>query len=695
MSRDLARLLRPKSIALLGGGWAVNVVAQLQKSGFAGDIWPVNPKRSDILGIPCIPSLDALPGVPDACFIGVNREASVDVVRQLAAMGAGGATCFASGFSESEAEGTGGTRLQQLLVEAAGEMPILGPNCYGLINYLDNVTLWPDQHGGVAVESGVAIIAQSSNIAINMTMQARGLPVAYVIAAGNQAQTGVAEIASELLVDPRVSAIGLYLEGFGDIRALEAFANRARAAGKPVVALKIGRSEKARAGTMTHTASLAGSAAAASALLKRFGFIEVRSIGVFLETLKLMHAFGPLRGNAIASISCSGGEASLMADMAEGTRIGWRDFSAGARKRLKDELGPIVTVANPLDYHTFIWGDTARMTNVFGAVMADQFDLTVCVLDLPRTDRCDPSGYRCAVDAIIAARNETGARVAVLSSMPENLSEAASAEFLAAGIVPLHGMEEAILAIDAAMSAGNAAQANPAPLLFCADDDGETETLSEAQSKAELAKFGLKMPGSVTAATVDELVAASTALSYPLALKGLGIAHKSEAGAVALSLADGEALREAANAMSGIASGFLAEEMVTGTVAEILVGVTRDATGTFMLTIGAGGVQAELLADTASVMLPAARDEIREAIGTLKLAKLLAGWRGRQAADIDALLDAIMAIASYACANMANLVELDVNPLMAMPDGCVAVDALIITRDPETETFSKGEGKAA
>jgi acyl-CoA synthetase (NDP forming) len=396
---DLSRLLRPRSIALFGGGWAVNVVAQLQKSGFDGDIWPVNPKRADILGVPCLASIDDLPGAPDASFIGVNRDATIEVVERLSAMGAGGATCFASGFLESEAETAGGADLQARLIKAAGDMPILGPNCYGLINYLDNVTLWPDQHGGLPVDSGVAIVAQSSNIAINMTMQARGLPIAYVVAAGNQAQIGASDIASALLDDDRVSAIGLYLEGFGDIRALEAFAARARLKGKPVVAIKIGRSDKARLATMTHTASLAGSAAAGSALLRRLGIIEVQTIAVFLETLKLLHAVGPLPGASIASVSCSGGEASLMADLSNTTQLDFADFAPVQRAALKAELGPIVTIANPLDYHTFIWGDTDRMTRVFSTVMEQTFDLTVFILDLPRADRCDPSSYQCAVDA--------------------------------------------------------------------------------------------------------------------------------------------------------------------------------------------------------------------------------------------------------------------------------------------------------
>jgi hypothetical protein len=184
-----------------------------------------------------------------------------------------------------------------------------------------------------------------------------------------------------------------------------------------VVAIKIGRSDKARVATMTHTASLAGSAAAGSALLRRLGIIEVETIAVFLETLKLLHAVGPLPGASIASVSCSGGEASLMADLSNTHATRFRRFRKSQRAALKAELGPIVTIANPLDYHTFIWGDTERMTRVFSTVMEQTFDLTVFILDLPRADRCDPSSYQCAVDAIIAAKARTGARVAVLASL--------------------------------------------------------------------------------------------------------------------------------------------------------------------------------------------------------------------------------------------------------------------------------------
>lgn len=683
MTRDLSRLLRPRSIALFGGGWAVNVVAQLKKSDFDGDIWPVNPKRADILGVPCLASIDDLPSAPDASFIGVNRDATIEVVERLRAMGAGGATCFASGFLESEAETAGGADLQARLIEAAGDMPILGPNCYGLLNYLDNVTLWPDQHGGLPVDSGVAIVAQSSNIAINMTMQARGLPIAYVVAAGNQAQVGASDIAAALLDDDRVTAIGLYLEGFGDIRALEAFAAKARAGGKPVVAIKIGRSDKARAATMTHTASLAGSAAAGSALLRRLGIIEVETIAVFLETLKLLHAIGPLPGASVCSVSCSGGEASLMADLSSGSELDFVDFAASQRAALKAELGPIVTIANPLDYHTFIWGDTPRMTRVFSTVMEESFDLTVFILDMPRADRCDPAGYQCAVDAIIAAKAETGARVAVLASLPENMSDHFTREFMRGGVAVLHGMSEGIAAIGAAIATGRLRDADAEPLVLATSASSSSSILSEAASKEALSGFGLRTPRSIQARSINELIEESAALSFPVVLKGTGLAHKSEAGLVALDIADEPSLAGAARKMQGATSGFLVEEMAVGGIAEVLVGITRDPTGTFLLTLGAGGVLTELLADTASLLLPASPAEITAALNSLRIGRVLQGYRGKPAADMQALTDAVISICRYAEAHGDRLVELEVNPLIARVGDAIAVDALIRLHDAE------------
>ena len=212
MTYQLDRLLRPSSIAVVGGGaWCASVVEQCRKMGFAGEIWPVHPKRDQVGGIAAFARLEDLPRAPDATFIGVNRHVTIETARRLREVGAGGAVCFASGFREAQAETGDGEGLQAALLEAAGEMPIIGPNCYGFINYLDRALLWPDQHGGVPVDRGVAILTQSSNIAINMTMQARGLPLAYVLTVGNQAQQSLADLGLAALRDTRVTALGLHI----------------------------------------------------------------------------------------------------------------------------------------------------------------------------------------------------------------------------------------------------------------------------------------------------------------------------------------------------------------------------------------------------------------------------------------------------------------------------------------------------
>ncbi|MGX9354885.1 CoA-binding protein [Roseobacteraceae bacterium S113] len=393
----LQRLLAPRSVAVIGGGaWCANVIEELDKIGFSGAVWRVHPREG-------FASVADLPGVPDAAFIGVNREATIAVVGALAGMGAGGAVCFASGFAEAAAELDGSEDLQADLLAAAGDMPILGPNCYGMINYLDRVALWPDQHGGVAVERGVALITQSSNMAINLTMQARGLPLAYVVTAGNQAQQGLADIARAVLADPRVTGLGLHIEGIGDVAAFDALARHAASLGKPIVALKVGRSEQAQVATISHTASLAGSHAGAQALFARCGVAQVDSLEGLLEALKIAHLHGMLPHADVASLSCSGGEASLMADLGGRFGVGFPPLRAPQRAALRAALGPRVALANPLDYHTYIWGDEAAMAQAFAAMMTEDHALGLLVLDVPRGDRCE-------ADALGACIPRGGAR---------------------------------------------------------------------------------------------------------------------------------------------------------------------------------------------------------------------------------------------------------------------------------------------
>jgi acetyl-CoA synthetase len=353
MMRDLSRLLNPRSIAVIGGGaWCAAIIGAARRIGFAGKIVPVHRDGREVAGLPSVRRIEDFGEPIDAAFIGINRHATIDAVAALAGQDAGGAVCFASGFTEAAAEDEGGADLQARLVRAAGDMAILGPNCYGFVNALDRVAIWPDQHGMVPVDRGVAILTQSSNIAINLTMQRRALPIAYMITCGNMAQTSQAGIAAALLDDDRVTAIGLHVEGFGSLRDWEVLAAKARDRGVPLVALKVGQSAQARAATVSHTASLAGSDAGAQAFLDRLGIARLHSLPEFLETLKLLHCSGPLSSSRIASISCSGGEASLIADMAVGRDLEFPLLTAAQRGRLRVALGPMVALANPLDYHT-------------------------------------------------------------------------------------------------------------------------------------------------------------------------------------------------------------------------------------------------------------------------------------------------------------------------------------------------------
>ena len=685
--RSLERLLRPRTIAVIGGGPAAEVVRQCDRMGYAGEIWPVHPSKEEVAGRRAYRSVAELPSAPDAAFVAVNRHLTIDVVRDLAARGAGGAVCYASGFREAGNEDAEGDSLQQALVEAAGAMPIIGPNCYGMINYGDGALLWPDQHGGQRLAKdarGVAIVTQSSNIAINMTMQRRGLPLAYVMTAGNQAQTGLSEVALGLLEDPRVTALGLHIEGFDSLAGLEAVAAKARALQKPVVAMKLGRSDQARAATLSHTASLAGSDAVADAFLRRLGIARVNSIPSFLETLKLLHVTGPLSGYALSSMSCSGGEASVMADSAEGRRIHYRALAPEQAKAVKATLGPLVTVANPLDYHTFIWADEPAMTATFTAMVGAGFDLNLLVLDFPRGDRCADTDWWATLRAFEAALKAHKAKGAVVASLPENISEVQAADLLARGLVPLGGIAEALDAAEAAADIGAAWRRNPPPpVALATETTGTAVTLDEAAAKALLARHGVAVPAGRRASDAADAVQAAEELGYPVALKALGLAHKTEAGGVRLNLADSEAVRTAAAALAGLGSGLYVERMVEAPLAEIIVGVTAAPPFGLVLTLGSGGVLVELLRDTATLPLPAPRAEIEAALAGLKSAPLLAGFRGRPKSDLAAAVDSIEAVQRLALAAQDSIVELEINPLIVAAEGrgAFAADALIVRKE--------------
>ena len=677
----LERLLRPKSIAAIGGLQASRVVEQCQLMGFEGDIWPVHPSKTEVGGLPAFASIEDLPAAPDAAYVAVNRHLTVDVVKSLNTIGAGGAICYASGFLE--ADDIGG-KLQSELIEAAGDMPIVGPNCYGLINYADGALLWPDQQGGRRLaegQTGVAIITQSSNIAINFTMQRRGLPLAYILTVGNQAQVGMSDLASNVLDDPRVSALGLYIEGFDSIPAMESLAKRARELGKPVVVFKVGESKQAQATTLSHTASLAGSQAAASAFLKRNGFGQARSIPVFLEALKLLHLHGPLDGYRISSMSCSGGEASIMADTAVGKKVYFPSLDEAQKKPVQDALGPLVTVTNPLDYHTYCWGNRDVMTAAYSGLIGNGFDMNFLVLDFPHAERCDDWEWMIAIEAFEAALKANNAKGALAVSMSENISESYTEAFMERGIVSLYGFEEAMQATEIAADIGAAWQNQPTgPVLEPTATHPDKITLDEARAKHSLAEFGVPVPPGQLVISVQHALESAEKIGYPLVLKSLGIAHKTEANAVRLNLNSPESVADAATSLFELSKQLYLEVLVEDVIAELIVGITHDAQFGLVMTIGSGGILVEIMKDSHTLVMPAARNQIEDVFTELKSAPLFAGYRGKPKADVKAAVDAIMAIQQYAIETSDRLLELDVNPLLMCAEGkgVFAADALIV-----------------
>lgn len=678
---NLRRLLAPRQLAMVGGESAAEAIRQCRRIGFTGQIWPVNPRRETIEGFRCYPDVASLPDAPDAAFVATPREPTVEIVEQLAELGTGGAVCHAAGFAE---EGDHGEWLQQRLCDTAGEMAVIGPNCIGVLNYLDGAALWADQHGGRRVRNGVGLITQSGNIAQNLTMQRRSLPVAQVVTAGNAVVTGTADLIEAMLTDTRITAIGLHLEGIGDVEAFARAALKALHRGVPIVALKTGSSDLGAQMNLSHTSSLAGSDVLCEALFDRLGIARVEGVTSFVETLKFLHVHGPLTGVRISSASCSGGEAALIADTAQEGGLEFPELPEATRSRLRAVLGERVHLANPLDYHTYVWGDEASLDACFTALLDAGFDTNLLLLDFPRKDRADPGKWGITLDAFASARRRTGACCCVVSSLPESMPEDVGDRLIGEGIAPMQGIVDCVRAIRAAGEIG-AAQRRSAQISPPDTPAGvlATEVLDERAGKQELAQWGVPVPEG-QATSRDDAAQVAAELGFPVVAKAVeaSITHKSEAGAVHVGLNDIGAVRTAVDAMAPLSRTFLIERMISDAVAELIVGVRRDPQYGLALTIGVGGVLVELLQDSSTMLLPVTRDEVEQALSRLRIWPVLCGYRSRVAGDVAATVDAIISIAEYARTN--DVVELDVNPLLVLPDGAgaVAVDALVQRAKP-------------
>ena len=678
----LSRLLSPRSLAVVGGRPAELALEQCRRLGFEGDLWPVHPTRALLDGIPCLPTLDDLPGVPDAVLVAVNRYATVEVVGRLAAMGAGAAVCYASGFAEA---GDDGRALQQDLLAAADGMPVVGPNCYGTVSATVGAALWPDQQGLSRVERGVALVTQSGNIGLNLTLQTRPLSISHLLTLGNQADVGIEECLEDLLGDPAVSAVGLHVEALHDVARFEEACRRASAAGVPIVALKTGSSPRAAEIAASPTSSLVGADAAYGALFDRLGVRRVRSLAELLDTLLVLDRVGGLPGNRIVSLSCSGGEASIVADRCAGLDLNLPPFADSQAERIRAALGggeatDLVSVSNPFDYHTFIWGDRDRLTGTFTSALDGPVDAALLILDFPGAGLDDATWWP-TLEAFAEACASTGTPGVVAASLAENLPVVVEEAATDAGLVAVRGIEAALVVLEAAAQWG--ARPDHPPLLPPGRPPGPTRHMMGDEARRLLEAAGVPVPR-WEVVSVDGAGEAADRLGYPVVVKATGLTHKTEADAVALDLNDAGAVDEVARRIAGASAAetVIVERQVGDAVVELLVSVRREDPVGWLLTIGAGGTLVEILEDTCSLLLPITAEDVRSALQGLSVWPLLAGYRGRPGADVEAVVAAVLGVAQMAVAPD-RLVEVECNPLIAGAEGATVVDVLVEHEDPE------------
>ena len=689
---DIHRLIAPRSIALIGAGaWTDAVAAGNIAIGYTGELWRVHPTRATTASTTYYKSIADLPGVPDAAFVAVPNHEAPGVAASLAACNAGGFVCFTAGFSETGTES--GHRLTRELSINAGALPFFGPNCYGFVNFFDNVAMMPDQIVGSPVDRGVALICQSGTIALTLMFNQRSVPVGCLFTVGNQTRLAVEDLIEILCEDARVTAFGLYLEGIKDPERFARAAARARAAGKPIAVIKSGRTAAAARTAHSHTGALAGADEIFEAFCRQAGIARCDTLGTLCETLKLFHTGGPLAGRKVLVMGASGGDMAMTADVSRDMDLEFTPVAPQSAALLREALTDRVTIANPFDIHTYLWFDPPALKRVFTEVLHSGYDAAGFMLDSPPEGQADSAAYDAVIDVFIEAAQGAKTRAALIASLPETISPRIRKRCLDGGVIPLQGQREALEALSLAGGVGAAWRTHPAVQLHlppaqsgassassASSASGDIHALGEHDGKAALAEFGVRIPQGklVPASAAAE---AALALGFPVVIKASGahLEHKTEVGGVVLNVRTEADARQAALRLAKLSDTLLVEEMFTDGVAEVLIGVIVDPQFGQVLVLGAGGIFTEITSDSVSLLPPWTRASVESALQRLTIAKLFRGYRGKPAADVDALVDTILCVARYAAANVATLVEIDVNPVIVRPSGkgAVAVDTMI------------------
>lgn len=682
-------LLNPASVVVVGASsdptkLTGRPIAYLQQHGYQGQIYPINPRSEMIGDLKCYADAQSLPEAPDLGLVLVGANRVIDAVRDLSAAGTKAAVVLASGFGEAGEEGQ---RLQAQLREAAGSMRILGPNTIGLVNLTDGIMLTAS--GAMDMKDfrtgGIAVLSQSGGILGSLLSRgvARGIGFSKLVATGNEVDIEVADLLDAMADDPATTVVALYLETIRNVEKFRRAAARVIAAGKSIVAYKVGRSETGAQSAVSHTGALAGADRVYDALFMQLGVIRAQTFADLLDIPAGLAQGRVLAGKRVAIVTSTGGAATIVADNVglAGLEMPSPDPET-AQKLLALDLKEAVLDRNPID--VTLAGLRPDLFRAILKILAESpsYDAIVVVVGSSSIGQPDV-----VARPLLESMNISNKPILAYVS-PD---APGIVQHLNASGIPAYAAPESCAAVLKALvrrpvTAVVPEQAKPAVDL----SDLAAGALNEADAKRLCARFGFPITREVTAMTPAEAAAKAGDFGGPVVIKILSdeILHKSEVGGVAVgvALADVEAACEAMlarvrSATTARIDGLLIQELVKGGV-EFILGYNCDPQLGPGILLGAGGVQTELYQDVAMRLLPVTRDDVKEMIGELKCAALLDGFRGRPVADTEALVDAVLSFADMVVALDSRLEEAEINPVFVLEkgNGVRAGDALAVLR---------------
>lgn len=698
--RSIDKMLNPRSIAVVGatpkGGYGGRLLNAVLKAKDRVRIYPVNPNYGEIMGVASYRSVAELPEAPDLVGVVVPYHQVLGVLKECHEKHAGSAVVISAGFAERGTDS--GLDLQRQLGAFAKEsgFRFTGPNCLGVANVRDDIWATASSRTLGGLTGSIGLVCQSGATAFGpflIRAVDSGIGLSHIISTGNEVDLDFADFARYLIDDSGTRVIAGFVEGFKDVRKLIAVAELAAERGKPIVLIKIGRSESGAQAARSHTAALTGADALYEAVFRQYGIIRVQDYDELLEVAHLLANNRKPRKPGIAVVSHSGGISSLTADMLGQAGLGLPPLTDHARDGINAILKDFGWAANPADITGFARSESFPQIMDY---MIDEPEVGTLVIA--------SAGAGNQVDHVISLRDRTEKNVAFFWTASRgdkgplaklksaNIPIFYSPDKLARGLknlVDYHAWRDHRLADGFPTAPALTAEQGQALAQLRALG---RPTLSERESKQVIAAWGIPGTQEVLAQSADAAVESAQRLGYPVALKvdSPDILHKTEAGVVRLGLRDADEVRSAyreimanatAHAPNATISGALVQEMVAGGV-EVIVGIKYDAQLGPMLLFGSGGVMVEVYNDVALRRCPISRPEALNMVAEVKGAKLLRGFRGQPPADIDALADTLVRVSHLAARLEGHLAELDINPLMVLPagQGVKAVDALVVLK---------------